>query len=62
MDFVLLVSLSAAGIFCGIPLFLKAGRQLCIRRMAQDPEGSGAGTNAIELNLSIINALIRSFI
>jgi hypothetical protein len=61
MDFALLVALIALGLFLAMLVLLEAGRRYGARRLAEDPEGAGAGTGAIEGAMFALLGLLVAF-
>ncbi len=49
------------GLFFGMLLFLDIGRRIGLRRRAQDPEGAGAGTSAVDGAVFALLGLLIAF-
>lgn len=48
MGYTIFTFLITLGLFLGMLLLLDLGRRVGIRRRAQDPDGAGAGTGAVD--------------
>lgn len=61
MNHALISLLIASALFFGMMLFLETGRRIGVRRRAQDPEGAGAGTGAVEGAVFALLGLLVAF-
>ena len=61
MSYALTASFITLGLFLGMLLFLDIGRRIGTRRRAQDPEGAGAGTGAVDGAVFALLGLLVAF-
>ncbi len=61
MSYALTALFITLGLFLGMLLFLDIGRRIGTRRRAQDPEGAGAGTGAVDGAVFALLGLLVAF-